>query len=333
MNGGEIRWVQAYFVHERLLLGLLDEPRKLRLRHHISSVEGLTSPQGALAYGYESILSDYLSSFGIPELAVLAASGVALDNVLVVWTQAVYLKREGESLFMHASLDVDPGQRVESRLSRERLIGNSARSEFSGRRRITVLGIARRDGLNPNRIELTTVFAGNVDFSGVATRRSITFDDRREVHAQLIDQFAPDGEWKRPSAGELAIIRKMPEEEVKNGFALIVGEASTLKDWGGERSDLFTDKLTIQGAPVTAAFAFKGPGQQGRLTVARMGKNGDQGLRLAQEPCDLLIVQHYREIDSAVRNLMSAVARNSGKRFCIIDGAETARIFRDKGII
>lgn len=326
-------WVQAYFVHERLLLGLLGEGQKAELNRHVKSVERLTSSEGALAYGYETVLGNYLNSFDVPELAVLAATREPLDNSLVLWTQRVYLRREGESMYMHAPLDVDPAQHVESRLSRERLLGSTARSEFSGQRRVTVLGFARRDAGHDNRIELTTIFAGNVDFSGVATPESPSFDDRREVSPQLIDQFAPDRNRRRITRAELDTIAEMPEILVKENFAAIIGETAVPRDWGGERSDLFTDKLTFRGTPVTAAFAFKGPGKSGRLTISRMGLNGDQGLRLAEEPCDIMVVQHYREIDSQVRNLMSAVARRSGKRFCIIDGAETARIFRDRGLI
>jgi len=100
------------------------------------------------------------------------------------------------------------------------------------------------------------------------------------------------------------------------------------KDWAGETSDLFTSRLSIDHEPITAAFAFKGPGQRGPLHPADMGKRGDQALRLAQEPADLLVVQHHNAVTAPVRNLLSAVARQFGKRFMVLDGAATAMIFR-----
>ena len=70
---------------------------------------------------------------------------------------------------------------------------------------------------------------------------------------------------------------------------------------------------------------------KGTLHIANMGKRGDQGLRLFHEPADLLVVQHHDAVSAAVRNLMSALARQHGKRFMIIDGASTAAILAAYG--
>lgn len=45
-------------------------------------------------------------------------------------------------------------------------------------------------------------------------------------------------------------------------------------------------------------------------------------------PADLLIVQHHTKVAPEVRNLMSAIARSSGKHWSVIDGADTAAILR-----
>jgi hypothetical protein len=88
----------------------------------------------------------------------------------------------------------------------------------------------------------------------------------------------------------------------------------------------------VAGARRAAAFAFKGPGQPGRLTIARMGKNGDQGPRLFQEPAAVFIVQHWREIDPEVLSLLHslAIARSatSGQPiwYGVIDGQDSDRI-------
>ena len=64
-----------------------------------------------------------------------------------------------------------------------------------------------------------------------------------------------------------------------------------------------------------------------------MGKNGDQALRLFQEDADVFFVQHWREIDSSVINLMQrlAVAKSAmtGRRvsYGVIDGHDSHRLY------
>ncbi len=81
-------------------------------------------------------------------------------------------------------------------------------------------------------------------------------------------------------AGSLA--DSISETQFKNGVQKILGEPGIFKDWGGERSDLYSSRLRIAGKRRAAAFGFKGPGQKGILVPGRMGKNGDQMQRLFQ---------------------------------------------------
>ncbi len=100
----------------------------------------------------------------------------------------------------------------------------------------------------------------------------------------------------------------LSEEEFKHGVQAIIGEPGEFEDWGGEKSDLFSTRLRIKSKRVAAAFAFKGPGLKGRLVIGRMGKNGDQMPRLFQEEADVFLVQHWREIDPSVLDLMRSLA-------------------------
>ena len=93
---------------------------------------------------------------------------------------------------------------------------------------------------------------------------------------------------------------KMPEREFKQGVATILGERGTFKDWGGELSDLTSTRLTISGTRRIASIAFKGPGTSGKLTPAKMGKNGDQIQRLLRCPAEVFLIQYWAEIDQAV---------------------------------
>ena len=128
----------------------------------------------------------------------------------------------------------------------------------------------------------------------------------------------------------------LSENEFKRGVQAIIGEGGEFKDWGGERSDLYSTRLLLKKAKrVTAAFGFKGPGQPGKLVIGRMGKNGDQLPRLFQEEADVFFVQHWREIDLSVldlmRNLAVAKSVTTGKQICygVIDGHDSERLMRE----
>ena len=88
----------------------------------------------------------------------------------------------------------------------------------------------------------------------------------------------------------------------------------------------------IAGKRVTAAFAFKGPGEPGKLTPGRLGKNGDQAQRMFQLDADVFIAQHWREIEPSVVETMRtyAVAKSIGTgkliRYGVIDGQDSERL-------
>ena len=137
-------------------------------------------------------------------------------------------------------------------------------------------------------------------------------------------------------------VRKLPhresmpktvsEDDFKCGVQAVIGQAGQFKDWPGENSDLYTSRLVVGGKRVAAAFAFKGPGQPGKLTPGRMGKNGDQAQRMFQLDADVFIAQHWREIEPSVVDTMRTYAVNksiaTGKliRYGVIDGQDSERL-------
>lgn len=66
------------------------------------------------------------------------------------------------------------------------------------------------------------------------------------------------------------------------------------------------------------------------MTMADLGKNGDQINRLFAEPPELLILQHCHEITAPVRYTMRAFAQQMGnpRLFCMIDGYDTIRLLK-----
>jgi hypothetical protein len=182
-------------------------------------------------------------------------------------------------------------------------------------------------------VELTPLFMGVLVEREVGEEDPrFLYEDRREVYPSQLDEFSKIVDSPRPSRHELKLVSSMPEDEVKDCFAQILGQPFVRNDWGGETSDLST-LVTLNGVPKSAAFAFKGPGIQGKFTVSKMGKNGDQGQRLFHESIDLAVVQYHGEIVPAVRSLMEDLARSRGKRFMILDGVQTALILSSYGFL
>ena len=183
-------------------------------------------------------------------------------------------------------------------------------------------------------------FEKKVEGRPTPTKIVVEVETRKPVYAKFIsvddvDSFAEVKKIERETV-EKIIPLNIAESEIKRFLAEIIGETYTQRDWGGEKSDLFTTRLKIKGRRIPSAFLLKGSGTKGKLTIKKCGKNGDQILRLVDEPARLFIVQHIDEIDSAVTRLLeklvSEKARGRQKLYyCIIDGLDTARIFMAYG--
>jgi hypothetical protein len=157
-----------------------------------------------------------------------------------------------------------------------------------------------------------------------------------EVHAATIEGFEPMAKVRPPAESRLrSIMGGISESSVKSAFAEILGEPFVPKDWSGERSDLYTSRVRVNGIEISAAFLLKGPAVSGALHPRDLGRRGDQIVRLFDEPADLLVVQHAHKIETTVRKIMRAFAVDAirPRRYCVIDGADTYRILRASSFI
>ena len=75
--------------------------------------------------------------------------------------------------------------------------------------------------------------------------------------------------------------------------------------------DLWTTRLSVNGQPLRAAFLFKGPAEFRPMTIASLGKNGDQIDRLAQTASDVLVIQHCHAITAPVINMLRVYAADT----------------------
>jgi hypothetical protein len=235
----------------------------------------------------------------------------------------------------YAKLDsFRPGLKLSVRFHSEHLTSDSSWHELSGQSRLLVLGAATevRDGL----IEAIPWIIAN-PLHGLPQRYSVIgshWFNRLEVHVDSIDSFSRVRDVRPPPSKEgLEALRNLPERDVKQAFAEIISEPHVPPDWGGEQSDLFSTQVMLDGERIATAFAFKGPAKFHPMTMADLGKNGDQINRLFAEPARLLVLQHCHQITPPVRDTMRAFAQQMGnpRLFCLINGFDTLRVLRAYG--
>jgi len=151
-----------------------------------------------------------------------------------------------------------------------------------------------------------------------------------EFYEHFVEDFAEFSRVKSiPLPDNMEPMRAVKEAAFKHCLAKILQD-DPKKDWGGETSDHFTSHLHLQEKRVTASFLLKGPSSFEPMTPAHLGKNGDQIYRLAQEPSQVLIVQHCHEITPAVRATLRvfAVQPFNPRRYCLMDGKDSLRLLR-----
>jgi len=153
----------------------------------------------------------------------------------------------------------------------------------------------------------------------------------KQVTVDDIDSFSRIRSLRRDNAESPTPIA---EGRFKAGIKAIIGESGHFRDWGGEKNDLLTTRVRINGRRMATAFAFKGKGQTGILTPRLMGKNGDQIQRLFGSAADVFLLQYWGQISESVPEQMRAFASlNSihyGKTILwgTIDGQDTLRLVR-----
>ncbi len=231
---------------------------------------------------------------------------------------------------VHNKIQVDSNKRIRIHYSPRNLISSTAWNRLSGRTRLFVF--AYIESATNKEIIARPYIIGDLH-TGLEDSSNDIWDSGNygEVHPTQIDQFSSiRGIYeKEKSAPKLVRLKEVPEEKIKNAFAEIIHEGNIPKDWGGEKSDLFSSNISIDKRFMSTAFLFKGPSRFKPMAVVDLGKNGDQIDRLFSEPADLLVLQHCHKITTAVRNTMRAYASrvHDLRKFCIIDGYDTIRLF------
>ncbi len=330
--------------HNSLALEFRVEPQFV---HRTLAAQALTDDEEGLLSEISNAMVAAIKTRNIPDLrlATIANELQDCEHQVVCLRAGVYFKYEGEGrnerCRFHQTVRVDDSLdlKISGTFDPSRYEANSPRSNLAGQRNVYIIGIATTVNVDEVSVEIRPMLIGLPYFVSAPEHDEnlMGLSEGLELHYSCVDQFGftYDRPVESASANETNRLFAMPEDAVKGAFAQILGATHVPKDWAGEQSDL-VGELTIEGNPARAAFAFKGPGGKPKpwvLHPARMGKNGDQGIRLFAEQASVMVVQHCGPIAESVRHMMEALATRHRKRFMILDADATARILDRAGLL
>ena len=216
---------------------------------------------------------------------------------------------------------------IKGAFSPEHLTCVSAQVKLSGKSRVFIF--AHIDDVAREYVALRPIIIADKVLVDKEFQRDCSFiNSSFRIMPEEIDEFKN----MLPHTFQLDIneLKNYSEEQVKTWFAEIVNEHNVPKDWGGEYSDLSTTHIHLHEKRLHAAFVFKGPAKFHTMKMNDLGKNGDQIVRLFQEPADICILQHCNYISAAVIHTMEAFASRiyMPKYYCILDGIDTLRLLK-----
>ena len=326
-----------YYLNSRRLEAITGSPLPIAAQH--SLVRNSDLRVGAMRDA-SHLANGLLKSGGFPNLVgETSVKDPAGQRILgAIWgvftfrgiPRALEREREGKP-FEAASFSGriplgDAEYDLSGQLSNDHLYSQTSSTVLSGKRRMLIAG---QFEFRKNKVEVFPFIIGDmVEDHGDLLRAS--FSQTVRLYPDQIDQFSLMRRQRPTAAAELPSLLQISEDEVKKAFATIIGEPFVPKDWGGEKSDLSTSRITIDGERRTAAFIFKGPSVPGEMHPANMGKRGDQLVRAFEEPVDLIVIQHCNKVANTVVRMAEALCCDlrRPRRYCIIDGADTLQILK-----
>jgi hypothetical protein len=329
--------INAWFLHPGLLDGLLYNTRSARLRR--STLERVYGDVST----YCRDLEDWLSEHDVPSPRHALLAGECSAGTLVTaylpWTWSEVAKERarahaGEPVrsTFWAYLHDDDSEPIEvlGTFDPNKLTCSTSNVELRGQRSQWIL--AQVAGSGTNQIELRPAAIATLLLAPPPSKWAM---DWQRVYPRQVDSFA-GVDWDLPVTREqLKRLKDIPERQVKNVLARLIGEESVSKDWGGEINDLYTSRLMIDGLQASAAFLLKGPARFSPMTIAHLGQNGDQLTRLARSPAYVLVLQHCHEIRQEVVSYLQDTASNFRhvRRYLVLDGYDTYRMLAGVGVL
>ena len=246
-------------------------------------------------------------------------------------------------------LDIDVGKPVHLAYHTEHIVSTTGRERLEKGALQSVLGRLHN---HTDRFEIEPLIMGTPlldhHWNGSDQDRTrLMFSPYAHQYGEIlpedIDEFKEMNKVTNDNADAwMAVMQRLPEEEVKKALAKLLGEP-TKKDWSGESNDHFSRNVHLGGRGMTAAFLLKGPAGGKRfkeMTIDMCGSRANQILRLTESDADISIVQHCHQISTDVEKTLRACtiqpgARPSGiaRKYCLIDGQATYRILKAYGLL
>jgi hypothetical protein len=331
--------LDAWFIHEKLVLNLLSPAEGEDLARRVSASGGQPFAQARQVDLLERAVARHLATQPVEALDLLVMHETVASGKLIWFEQGIAFKGLQTALgsiangvdaraSFSARLQSAPDTRIHGDYNPTRLTCSTAKGQLSGNHRQFVLGYVQ--DATAETIEVRPIV-----IASRWTRPSPEIDDLHPVEAcylwpGAVDQFAGVDFSQRMTETDLDVLKDVPESVVKAAFAEILGEPDVPKDWGGEQFDLWTSRLSVEGQPLRAAFLFKGPAEFKPMTIASLGKNGDQIDRLSSTAADVLVIQHCHSITAPVVNMARVYASDPRRprRYLTIDGYDTIKILR-----
>jgi len=320
--------VDPGFVHHRKVETILQEGGTQLINQKISEIPASTPDwrkDVVIDHIYTRVMLDFCKGLKIKTLDQVLLEGNGHLFCSVVKTQACPELYDSERVSIQCETVEESKFEVELELTTKRISGDTLRSKLHQGGEFAV--IAEFSSVNENKLIFSPLIIGFPYMSDKETGELAweKYSDHYNLNIEDFDEFSKVKEIPMPeSFGDMKNIK---ENVYKQALGKILNE-STPKDWGGETSDFITSHLHINGERVSGAFLLKGPAKFNPMTVKHLGKNGDQIVRLSQEPVDILFVQHCHDITSAVKETLKVFATqpSNPRYYCLLDGRESLRL-------
>lgn len=336
--------LDAWFLHEKLILNLLAPNDGAELGRRISAAGSHAFAEMQRADLVERALAAYLAARPVASLEIHLLHGTLRTGQLVWLEQEIAFK--GLPIALHsiaqgedaratfsARLASHPSIRVHGDYNPVRLTCSTAKSQLSGTRRQFMLGYIQ--DITDDVIDIRPITIASR--WGQPTPEIDNFDPAEPSHIWpgAVDQFAGVDFSQRMAKSDLNMLKDIPEGGIRKAFVEILGRPDLPKDRGSQQTDLWTTHLLVEGHPLIAAFLFNEPAEFEPMTIASLGKNGDQIDKLSSIAADVLVVQHCHSIPAPVVNMMRVYASDPyhPRRYLVINGYDTIKLLRHFGHI
>lgn len=320
--------VDPGFVHHRKVETILQEGGTRLISQKISEIPATTPgwrKSVIIDHIYTRVMLEFCKALKIKTLDQVLLEGNGRLFCSVVKTKACAELYDSDRVSLKCDVVEGSEYEVELELTTRRISSDTLRSKLHQGGEFAV--IAEFSSVNGHKLTFFPLIIGFPCMSDKKTGELAweKYSDHYSLHIEDFDEFSEVNNTPMPSSFD--DMKNIKESVFKRALGLILNE-STPKDWGGETSDFVTSHLHIKGKRVSAAFLLKGPAKFDPMTFKHLGKNGDQIVRLSQEPVDVLFVQHCHDITSSVKETLKVFATqpSNPRYYCLLDGRESLRL-------